>query len=86
MRSALKPGGFVVISTFAADGPEKCSGLQICRYSPQELATTLGPEFVLLESKSESHMTPTGAIQAFTCCIFRFEPALSFRQQKQLQK
>jgi SAM-dependent methyltransferase len=86
IRSALKPGGFVVISTFGPDGPERCSGLQICRYNPQKLAASLGPEFVLLESKPENHVTPTGAIQAFTCCIFRFEPALSFRQQKQLPK
>jgi hypothetical protein len=29
----VKPGGHVIIATFAADGPERCSGLPVVRYS-----------------------------------------------------
>jgi len=32
LAKAIKPGGSVVIGTFALDGPEKCSGLPISRY------------------------------------------------------
>lgn len=31
LRDGLKPGGHVVISTFAPDGPTKCSGLPVMR-------------------------------------------------------
>jgi len=32
-----------VIATFALDGPEKCSGLEVQRYDGNALAAELGP-------------------------------------------
>ena len=32
VRAAVKPGGHVIIATFAPDGPERCSGLPIVRH------------------------------------------------------
>jgi hypothetical protein len=54
-----------VISTFALDGPEKCSGLPVVRYSPQSLAAELGPELKLVETRDEGHLTPWGTVQRF---------------------
>jgi trans-aconitate methyltransferase len=47
LRSALAPGGQVVIGTFALDGPEKCSGLPVQRYDSKGLAEQLGASFEL---------------------------------------
>ena len=41
LAAALAPGGHAVISTFADDGPERCSGLPVARYSPGRLAATI---------------------------------------------
>ncbi len=68
---ALKPGGFVVLAGFAPDGPEKCSGLPVCRYDAQGFADQLGGGFELLESAREEHPTPFGATQAFQYARFR---------------
>src|SRR5690606_33568771 len=38
LRRALRPGGHVIIATFAHDGPERCSGLPVRRYDPDDLA------------------------------------------------
>jgi trans-aconitate methyltransferase len=65
MLAALEPGGFAIIATFAPDGPERCSGLPIMRYSGASLAGELGGEFRLLETVIEDHRTPTGATQRF---------------------
>jgi SAM-dependent methyltransferase len=73
VRHAVLPGGFVVISTFSLDGPSKCSGLETCRYSPETLLAEFGPGFRLLESHSELHRTPSGAVQAFLYCLLLFE-------------
>ncbi len=43
LRQTLKIGGTAIITTFAPDGPEKCSGLPVARYSPDTLAEELGP-------------------------------------------
>jgi SAM-dependent methyltransferase len=61
----LKPGGTAIIATFAPDGPEKCSGLPVQRYSPRTLAAELGERLTLVESASHMHTTPWGSTQSF---------------------
>lgn len=71
LSASLKPGGAVVIATFADDGPLKCSGLDVARYSAQSLASELGDSFELVESEREVHRTPWDSEQAFVICLFR---------------
>ena len=66
MRSTLLPGGSLVLATFAEDGPERCSGLPVTRYSVDELRARLGSRFELTVSRRELHATPGGAVQPFT--------------------
>jgi 2-polyprenyl-3-methyl-5-hydroxy-6-metoxy-1,4-benzoquinol methylase len=73
VRASVRPGGHVVVAAFAADGPTRCSGLDVARYAPQELHGQFGPGFELLESAREEHRTPGGAIQPFTYCLLRVE-------------
>lgn len=72
LKSALLPGGHVVISTFAIGGPIQCSGLDIVQYDSARLSQELGESFELLESQEESHRTPWDSEQKFTYCHFRF--------------
>lgn len=62
---ALRPGGHAIIGTFALDGPERCSGLPVVRYSPASLAEELGPSFKLVAGACHEHLTPAGGIQRF---------------------
>lgn len=71
LRSAVAPGGNVIIATFAPDGPEKCSGLPVQRHDSASLAAALGPEFELVETRSETHHTPWDSTQAFQFSRFR---------------
>jgi SAM-dependent methyltransferase len=73
VRDAVKPGGFVLVATFAQDGPEKCSGLPVVRYSAEALHSEFGDEFRLLLSEHEDHRTPAGAEQSFIYCLCRRE-------------
>jgi hypothetical protein len=57
-------GGHAIIATFALDGPEKCSGLRVCRYDAQTLAAELGRAFELRKTVPEIHHTPWGAPQS----------------------
>ncbi len=65
LRAGTTAGSQVVIATFAPDGPERCSGLPVQRYSPQSLAETLGEDFTLVDSGREAHLTPGGNTQHF---------------------
>jgi SAM-dependent methyltransferase len=64
-------GGHAVIATFAVDGPEKCSGLDVRRYDGGALAAELGPPFRLLKSVPELHRTPWDAPQSFQYSLFK---------------
>ena len=68
---SLKPGAHLLIATFNLDGPEKCSGLEIKRYSPDTLKIEFGDEFQFIKSVEERHQTPSGKIQSFIYCHFQ---------------
>jgi ubiquinone/menaquinone biosynthesis C-methylase UbiE len=65
LRKTLKPEGHAILATFALDGPERCSGLPVMRYSPEMLAAELGKSFELVEARSYQHLTPWGTSQSF---------------------
>ena len=67
---ALRPGGHLVIGTFAPEAPPKCSGLPVQRYSPEELQNALGGEFQLERHQRELHITPGGVEQMYLYCHF----------------
>lgn len=71
LRSAVAPDGQVIIATFAPYGPEKCSGLPVQRHDSASLSVELGPEFELVETRSETHHTPWHSTQAFQFSRFR---------------
>lgn len=74
LSKALKPGGTAIIATFAEDGPEKCSGLPVERYSPESLAgeinRLLPAHFDLVDAQDHVHRTPKGNEQRFQYSIF----------------
>ena len=74
VQRAVRPGGHVLVATFADDGPRRCSGLEVARYSPTQLHGEFGAGFVLETSLRENHITPSGGQQAFTYCLCRWDP------------
>jgi 2-polyprenyl-3-methyl-5-hydroxy-6-metoxy-1,4-benzoquinol methylase len=71
LHAGVKPGGHAMIATFAPDGPEKCSGLPVQRYSPESLSTAIGKGFELVEHQPHRHVTPWGAVQSFQFSVLR---------------
>lgn len=66
LKKSLKPDGHLIIAAFSIGGPEKCSGLDIVQYDENKMSAALGSDFKLLESRSETHVTPTDKEQSFT--------------------
>ena len=65
---AVRPGGHVILATFALDGPKRCSGLPVARYDADGIHAAFGARFEKVGSLAEVHNTPAGATQAFTYC------------------
>lgn len=74
VRRALKMGGHIVVATFGEEGPDRCSGLEVARYSAESLHAQFGEDFTRVSSRRELHTTPWGTEQAFVYCYCRFKP------------
>lgn len=68
---SVKPGGHVIVATFAEDGPTQCSGLPVARYSAEALHAEFGGSFALVQHSKETHHTPFGTNQQFIYCYCR---------------
>ena len=71
VRRAVRTRGHIIVATFAPDGPDHCSGLEVMRYNPESLHSEFGDEFDLVDSTNETHHTPFGTEQKFIYCYCR---------------
>lgn len=63
--------GFLIMGTFSDNGPEKCSGLPVHRYSEQDLTALLQKDFQKIACFTEDHVTPFNTLQIFLFCSFK---------------
>lgn len=68
---AVRPGGWLVVATFAEDGPGRCSGLPVVRYSRNGLEARFVDSFRPEDHRKSIHVTPNGVEQAFRYCLMR---------------
>lgn len=71
VQHSVKTGGHVIVATFGLEGPTRCSGLDVVRYSADSLHDEFGDEFELVDKTSEAHHTPFGTEQKFIYCYCR---------------
>jgi hypothetical protein len=65
----------LVISTFAPDGSEQCSNINVDRYDCDDLLAILGLNFRLIHRDREVHQTPFDTQQSFNYCVFEKLPS-----------
>lgn len=71
VKYAVKPGGNLIIATFAIDGPQRCSGLDVVRYNSTSMKDEFGDSFELVDTADEFHKTPFATEQKFTYCYLK---------------
>lgn len=74
LTQGIASGGYAIFATFGPQGPLKCSGLDVVRYAPEDLAAFLGAGFRLLRSDLNEHVTPAGKNQQFCYTLFQAAP------------
>jgi SAM-dependent methyltransferase len=70
-RRTISSGGHAIIATFAPDGPDQCSGLEVCRYDAQSLVREMGSGFHIEQQVRETHTTPWGTEQPFVYTVLQ---------------
>ncbi|GAC1306299.1 MAG: class I SAM-dependent methyltransferase [Mucilaginibacter sp.] len=61
----------LILSTFAINGPEKCSGLEVKQYSEKSLSARFEKYFNKLKCEIKNHVTPMKTFQRFIHCSFQ---------------
>lgn len=74
LAQGVEAGGSILIATFAEDGPERCSGLPVRRYSAEQLEAEFRGLARLVEVRHETHRTPAGGTQSFVFVRMLREP------------
>lgn len=70
IKKYLKPNGYLIIGTFSLKGPEKCSGLEVKRYSKDSMKKVFSKGFSYIKSLEEMHHTPFQTTQSFIYNVF----------------
>ncbi|CAM4098503.1 trans-aconitate 2-methyltransferase [Flavobacterium antarcticum] len=71
VADAVVSNGTLAVGTFSENGPLKCSGIEIKRYSIVELTTCFESNFEPVEKFQINHDTPFGTVQHFTFVRFK---------------
>jgi ubiquinone/menaquinone biosynthesis C-methylase UbiE len=71
INRGVHPEGYLIVGTFSDRGPDKCSGLEIKKYSENMLSKKLNPNFSKIKCIHEDHTTPTQTVQNFIYCSFQ---------------
>lgn len=79
VSNAIKTNGHLLLATFAEEGPERCSGLPVTRYSADALQSFFQPCFELKSHSRDLHHTPFGTTQMFTYVLLQRTDSSKFQ-------
>lgn len=71
LRSALRRGGHVLLAEFSTTGAQKCAGLELHRYSIEEMSLRLGNDFELIAAEEHIYVNPSGQPRPYIYGLFR---------------
>ena len=71
LKNSLNVEANLIIATFSENGPLKCSGLEVSRYSESSITDLLSNDFELISSEISVHNTPFNTTQEFLFTKFK---------------
>lgn len=71
LHSSLRNGGYALLAEFSSEGAPKCAGLQLHRYSIDELNMRVGPNFQLVEHEDYVFINPYGDARPYIYSLYR---------------
>ena len=67
----LKPGGHILFAEYPPHGASRCAGLEVHRFSLEELSERLGGGFELLDHFDHIYINPEGDQRPYIYALFR---------------
>jgi len=71
LHSAIRPGGYALLAEFSTTGAPKCAGLELHRYSVEEITERMGSEFVLIKHEDYTYINPFGDPRPYIYALYQ---------------
>jgi SAM-dependent methyltransferase len=71
LRSALRPGGYALLAEYSITGAPNCAGLDLHRYSVEEMTERLGAGFDCVRQEDYTFINPSGDPRPYVYALFR---------------
>lgn len=71
LQTSVRPGDYALFAQFSADGSRRCAGLDLHRYSLDELSERVGRSFSLIADEQFIYKTPGGETRPYLYALFK---------------
>jgi len=71
LHTALRPGGYALLAEFSITGAPKCAGLELHRYSIEEMTARMGTAFELITHEDYTFINPSGEPRPYIYALYR---------------
>jgi hypothetical protein len=71
LHSAIHQGGYALLAEFSSIGAQKCAGLELHRYSIEEMTERMGAEFELVKHEEYTFINPFGDSRPYIYALYR---------------
>lgn len=73
LQALVKPGGYAILAEFSISGSPRCAGLDLHRYSVEELTLRTGSAFALVAHEEYTYINPFGGARPYVYALFKKE-------------
>ncbi len=71
LDATIAPGGYVLLAEFSTKGVPKCAGLELHRYSVEEMTERIGAGFKLVKHEDYTYINPAGDPRPYIYALYR---------------
>ena len=71
LQFAIKPGGYALLAEFSTMGAQKCAGLELHRYSIEEMTRRMGSKFELINHEDYTYINPAGDPRPYIYALYK---------------
>jgi ubiquinone/menaquinone biosynthesis C-methylase UbiE len=71
LQSTIKPGGYALLAEFSTAGAQKCAGLEVRRYSLEEMTRRMDSGFQLVKHEEYAYINPSGDPRPYIYALYK---------------
>jgi len=71
LHAVIRQGGYALLAEFSTAGAPKCAGLDLHRYSIEEMTERMGTNFELVKHENYTYINPWGDPRPYVYALYR---------------